>query len=145
MKIVLAISLLGGFLIGLIGLNGCVANSRIQTPLGFELVVIDAPCKDVVDSISAQLRDKDIPLKWITQNQGILSVGPITEKSKLNGVYSMIRHEYELRITCGSELSTSITGNATLEGLNADNKWVPITDVQTVEKIALEFLRTLGL
>ena len=71
-------------------------------------------------------------------------MGPITEKSKLNGVYSMIRHEYELRITCGSELSTSITGNATLEGLNADNKWVPITDAQTVDDVALKFLRSLN-
>ena len=55
----------------------------------------------------------------------------------------MIRHEYELRITCGGELYTSITGNATLEGLNADSKWVPITDMLIVEKVALEFLRTL--
>ena len=126
-------------------LNACVANPKIQTPLGFTMMVIDPLCSDVKESIPIKLKSRGISSEWIDKNQGALSVGPITEKSKLNGVYSMIRHEYELRITCGGELSTSITGNATLEGLNADNKWVPITDVQTVDDVALKFLRSLDL
>ena len=48
-------------------------------------------------------------------------------------------------ISCSDELTTSITGTASLEGLNADNKWVAITDVQTVEDVALKFLRSLDL
>ena len=142
MKIVASFFLLGSFLIGL---NACVANPRAEIPLRFTMMVIDPLCSDVSESIPIKLKSRGIPSEWIDKNQGALSVGPITEKSKLNGVYSMIRHEYELRITCGSELSTSITGNATLEGLNADNKWVPITDVQTVEDVALKFLRSLDL
>ena len=124
-------------------LNACVANPKIQTPLGFTMMVIDIPCQDVVNSIPTKLEKRDIPSVWIDEKQGILSVGPVMEGS--GGVYSKIQHSYELSITCNNELSTSITGNATLEGLNADNKWVPITDVQTVEDVALKFLRSLDL
>jgi hypothetical protein len=142
MNIVASFFLLGSFLIVL---NACGANPRVEIPLRVTMMVIDPLCSDVSESIPIKLKSRGISSEWVDKNQGALSVGPIIEKSKLNGVYSMIRHEYELRITCGGELSTSITGNATLEGLNVDNKWVPITDVQTVEKIALEFLRTLDL
>ena len=142
MKIVAPFFLLGSFVIGL---NACVANPRVEIPLRVTMMVIDPLCSDVSESIPIKLESRGIPSEWINKNQGALSVGPITEKSKLNGVYSMIRHEYELRITCGGELSTSITGNATLEGLNAEHKWVLITDVQTVEDVALKFLRSLDL
>ena len=124
-------------------LNACVENPKIQTPLGFTLMVIDIPCQDVVNSIPTKLEKRDIPSVWIDENQGILSVGPVMEGS--GGVYSKIQHSYELSITCNNELSTSITGKAALEGLNADKKWVPITDVQTVENVALKFLRSLDL
>ena len=124
-------------------LNACVANPKIQTPLGFTLMVMDIPCQDVVNSIPTKLKRRDIPSVWIDENEGILSVGPVTEESESGANYSMMRHTYELSITCGSELSTSITGKAALEGLNADNKWVPITDVQTVDDVTLKFLRSL--
>ena len=140
MKLVAAIFLFGSFLFSL---NACVANPKIQTPLGFTMMVIDIPCQDVVNSIPTKLKRRDIPAEWINEEEGILAVGPVMEGS--GGVYSKIQHSYELSITCNNELSTSITGKAALEGLNADKKWVPITDVQTVENVALKFLRSLDL
>jgi len=126
-------------------LNACVANPKIQTPLGFTMMVIDIPCQDVVNSIPINLKKRDIPSVWIDENEGILSAGPITEKSEPGSAYSKFRHTYELSIICDDELSTRISGKAALEGLNADDKWVPITDVQTVEDVALKFLRSLDL
>ena len=126
-------------------LNACVANPKIQTPLGFTLMVMDIPCQDVVNSIPIKLKKRDIPSVWIDENEGILSAGPITEKSEPGSAYSKFRHTYELSIICDDELSTRISGKAALEGLNADDKWVPITDVQTVEDVALKFLRSLDL
>ena len=140
MKLVAAIFLLCNLLLGL---TACVANPIMLIPLRITLKVIDIPCQDVVNSIPTKLEKRDIPSVWIDENQGILSVGPVMEGS--GGVYSKIQHSYELSITCNNELSTSITGKAALEGLNADKKWVPITDVQTVEDVALEFLRSLDL
>ena len=140
MKLVAAIFLLCNLLLGL---AACVANPIMLIPLRITLKVIDIPCADVVGSIVADFDKRDIPSVWIDENQGILSVGPVMEGS--GGVYSKIQHSYELSITCNNELSTSITGKAALEGLNADNKWVPITDVQTVENVALKFLRSLDL
>ena len=140
MKIVASFFLLGSFLIGL---NACVANPRAEIPLRFTMMVIDPLCSDVKESIPIKLKSRGIPSEWIDKNQGALSVGPITEKSEPGSAYSKFRHTYELSIICNNELSTSITGKAALEGLNADNKWVPITDVQTVEDVALKFLRSL--
>ena len=138
MKLVAFTILFGSFLFSQ---TACVGNSKLLTPLGFDLAVIDIPCADVVDSIIEDLNKRDIPTEWINEEEGILAVGPVMEGS--GGVYSKIQHSYELSITCNNELSTSITGKAALEGLNADNKWVPITDVQTVEDVALKFLRSL--
>ena len=140
MKLVAAIFLLCNLLLGL---TACVANPIMLIPLGFTLKVIDIPCADVVDSLIEDLNKRNIPSEWISEEEGVLAVGPVMEGS--GGVYSKIQHNYELSIICNNELSTSITGKAALEGLNADNKWVPITDVQTVEDVALKFLRSLDL
>ncbi len=138
MKLVVFTTLFGSFLFSQ---TACLVNSKLLTPLGFNLAVIDIPCADVVDSIVADLNQRDIPAEWINEEEGILAVGPVMEGS--GGVYSKIQHSYELSITCSNELSTSISGQAALEGLNTDNKWESITDVQTVEDVALKFLRSL--
>ncbi len=138
MKLVVFTTLFGSFLFSQ---TACLVNSKLLTPLGFNLAVIDIPCADVIDSIVADLNQRDIPAEWINEEEGILAVGPVMEGS--GGVYSKIQHSYELSITCSNELSTSISGQAALEGLNTDNKWESITDVQTVEDVALKFLRSL--
>ena len=139
-----AVSLL--FVIAMIpGLSACLAGSITQTPLRFTMMVIDIPCKDVVNSIPANLKKRNIVSVWINENEGLLSVGPVTDNAESGSAYSRIRHTYQLSITCDGELSTDITGKAALEGLNAHNKWKPITDVQTVEQVALEFIRSLDL
>ncbi len=140
MKGISWIFLFGGLLVGL---SSCVSNSKVETSLGFTLMIIDAPCREVIDSIPINLNKRDIPAVWINEDEGLLSAGPITEKSKPGNPYSMIRHTYQLSITCGDELSTRITGKATLEGLHAETKWSSITDTQVIEKIALKFLRSL--
>jgi len=140
MKLVAAIFLFGSFLFSQ---ASCVGNSKLLTPLGFDLAVIDIPCVDVLDSIVTDLDKRNIPTEWINEEEGVLAVGPVMEGSL--GVYSKIQHSYELSITCSNELSASITGKTALQGLNFDNKWVSIADAQTVEKVALEFLRSLDL
>ena len=107
------------------------------------MMVIDIPCADVVDSLIEDLNKRNIPSEWISEEEGILAVGPVMEGS--GGVYSKIQHNYELSIICSNELSTRITGKAALEGLDSHNKWQLITDVQTVGKVAREFLQSLDL
>ena len=142
MKVTVSVLLLVSLVFSL---NACVANPKIQTPLGFTLMVIDIPCQDVVNSIPTNLEKRNIVSVWINENEGLLSVGPVTDNAESGSAYSRIRHTYQLSITCGGELSTNITGKAALEGLNTHNEWKPITDVQTVEQVALEFIRSLDL
>ena len=126
-------------------LGACLASSTVQIPLGFTMTVIDIPCKEVVDSLPTNLEKRNIVSVWINESEGLLSVGPVTDNAESGSAYSRIRHTYQLSITCGGELSTNITGKAVVEGLNTHNKWKPITDVQTVEQVALEFIRSLDL
>ena len=61
-------------------LSACVASSIVQTPL--TMTVIDIPCKDVVNSIPANLKKRNIFSVWINENEGLLSVGPVTDNAK---------------------------------------------------------------
>ena len=129
----------------ILALSACLASRTVQIPLGFTMTVIDIPCKDVVNSIPVNLKNRKIRFMWINESDGILSVGPVIENAESESVYSTIRHTYELSITCGGDLSTNITGKAALEGLNTHNKWEPITDLKTVERVAVRFIRSLDL
>ena len=82
MKLVVFTILFGGFLFSQ---TACVANPIMLIPLRFTLKVIDIPCADVVDSIVADLNQRDIPAEWINEEEGILAVGPVMEGS--GGVY----------------------------------------------------------
>mgnify|MGYP001213992747 CR=1 FL=1 len=119
-------------------------TSLIRVPMGIGYGISDVVCEEVKNtSIPKKLKDLEIPFEWTDKNDGLLSVGPLTEESE--GVHSTIRQTYFLNITCSDELTTSITGEAILEGLNASGQWVGITDSTTIEHYGMQFLQRLDL
>ena len=106
--------------------------------------ISDVLCRDIKDvSIPKRLQELEIPFEWTNQTKGLLFVGPIAEVSG-NG-YSKIRQTYFLNITCSDELTTSISGEAILEGFNATGQWVGINDTTTIEHYSMQFLQRLDL
>ncbi len=131
-------------------LFGCVntplveGDSLSRVPMGIGFGVFDMPCKDVKNIyLPMRLQELDIPFEWTDQSEGLLSIGPITEESE--DVYSTIRQTYFLKIQCNDELSTSVSGEAILEGLNASGQWVGINDTATIEHYSMQFLQRLDL
>lgn len=133
-----------------ISLTACTAvfsdkgSQPLRLPMGVGFGIADVLCRDIKDvSIPKRLQELGIPFEWTNQTEGLLFVGPITEESG-NG-YSKIRQTYFLHITCSDELTTSISGEAILEGLNTSGQWVGITDSTTIEHHSMQFLQQLNL
>ena len=117
-----------------------------RLPMGIGYGISDVLCEDVKNtSIPKRLKELEIPFEWIDQEKGLLTVGPITEKKESDSVYSKIRQRYFLEVVCGDELTTSIKGEAAIEGLNTAGEWIAITDAATIEQHSMQFLQSLDL
>ena len=122
-----------------------LASSEDRVPLGFSMLVIDIPCKDVINTISNRLEELGVVFEWADKDEGSLTVGPFEEKPEVGLVYTTIRQTYFLQAVCDNELMVSITGEATLEGLQSDGQWIGITDSKTIEHHSLVFFQKLNL
>ena len=119
-------------------------SQQLRLPMGVGSGISDVLCRDIKDvSIPKRLQELEIPFEWTNQTEGLLSVGPITEESE--DVYSTIRQTYFLKIVCGDDLTTSISGEVILEGLSASGQWVGINDLMTIEHYSMLFLQKLDL
>ena len=119
-------------------------SSLIRVPMGIGYGISDVLCEDVKNtSIQKKLEELEIPFEWTDKNDGLLSVGSITDESR-DG-YSKIRQTYFLKIKCYDELTTGISGEAIFEGLNASGQWVGINDTTTIEHYSMQFLQKLNL
>ena len=101
----------------------------IRVPMGIGLGISDVPCNEIKKSISTRLEELEIAFEWIDEEDGMLIVGSITEDIESNSAYSEIRQTYYLIVVCHDEVTTSIGGEAALEGLNADGAWVSISSI----------------
>ena len=133
-----------------VNIGACTAVSsnketpQIRVPMGIGFGIFDALCDEVKGKrIPEKLEKLKIPFEWTDQSEGLLSIGPITEESE--DVYSTIRQTYFLKLQCNDELSTSVSGEAILEGLNTSGQWVGINDTRTIEHYSMQFLQKLDL
>ena len=118
----------------------------IRVPMGIGYGISDVVCEEIKNtSIPKRLEELEIPFQWMDQEEGLMTVGPITEDTESDNLYSKIRQTYYLEIECDDELTTSIKGEAALEGLNIDEEWITITDAPTIEQYAMQFLESLEL
>ena len=122
-----------------------VADPNGPVPLGFSMVMVDIPCKYIINSIPLRLEMLGFMFEWIDQEAGMVTVGPITQELETGSVYSTVRETYFLKTVCRDELSTNISGAILLEGLKSDGQWIVITDSKTIEQYSLEFFHKLNL
>ena len=135
-----------------VSLNACAQTpltketSLIRVPMGIGYGISDVLCEDVKNtSIPKKLEELEIPFEWTEEEKKLLTVGPITEDTESDNLYSKIRQTYYLEIECDDELTTSIRGEAALGGLNTDDEWITITDSPSIEQYAMRFLESLDL
>ena len=122
-----------------------VAGPNGPVPLGFSMVMVDIPCKYIINSIPLRLEMLGFMFEWTDQDERVLTVGSIVQELETGGTYLKVRETYLLKIVCYDELSTDIMGEILLEGLKSDGQWIVITDSKTIEQHSLEFFRKLDL
>ena len=133
-----------------ISLTACAAvfsdegSQTLRLPMGVGFGISDALCKDVKNvAIPKRLENLKIPFEWTNQVEGLLFVGPFVEAP--GGIYKRFRQRYFLTIVCDDELTTSISGDAIIEGLNDAGQWIGITDLATIANHSMAFVQRLDL
>ena len=119
-------------------------SQTLRLPMGVGFGVSDALCKEVKNvSIPKRLEKLKIPFEWTNQTERLLFVGPFVEAS--GGIYKKVRQSFFLTIVCDDELTTSISGDAIIEGLNDTGQWIGITDLATIAHHSMAFVKRLDL
>lgn len=122
-----------------------VADPNGPVPLGFSMVIVDIPCKYVINSIPLRLAMLEFLFEWTDRDAGMVTVGPITQELETGSTYSTVRETYFLKTVCHDEVSTNISGEILLEVLKFDGQWIVITDAKTITQHSLEFFDKLDL
>ena len=140
------------FFTAIISLSGCAdlfspkETTLMRLPMGVGYDISDVPCEGIKkDSLPKRLEELDIEFQWTDEEEGLLTIGPITDDAVSGSTFTKIRQTYYLTIVCWDEVTTSIKGETTLEGLNANDKWIAITDAPTIERYGMKFLKSLDL
>ena len=140
------------FSVLIVSLTGCAElfplkeSPLIRLPMGVGYDISDVPCEDIKkESLPKRLEELGIEFKWTDEEEGLLAIGPITDDEVSSTTFKKIRQTYYLTIVCWGEVTTSIKGEATLEGLNSDDEWIAITDAPTIEQYGMKFLKSLEL
>ena len=116
-----------------------------RVPIDVAWGISDLPCNDVGGLIVEKLKRGGVEYKWLDKTSGLLQAGPLKDGTESGSGFSVIYQMYFLKITCFDELTTRITLEATLLGLDASEAWVPIVDVDTAQKYGTKFMDWLDL
>ena len=121
-------------------------TALIRLPMGVGYDISDVPCEGIKkESLPRRLEKLGIEFRWTDEDEGLLTIGRITDDAASGSTFTKIRQTYYLTIVCWDEVTTSIKGEAALEGLNANDKWIAITDAPTIERYGMKFLKSLDL
>ena len=138
-------------LIVIVSLGACAETPTMPTEsttpreAGVNLLLIDKPCDAVLASILVKLEELEYPFTWIDESQGLLSVGPITIDTESGSQFLKVRQTYSFSAVCKDEVTTRMSCNTEMQGLNADGEWVEIVDVPTLNEYVVQFLYNLNL
>ena len=91
------------------------------------------------------LEEKGYPFVWVDDSHSQLSIGPITSTPLADGDLSKSCQIYSLTASCDDELTTSIVLGIKLEGLNANEEWIEIFEIETLNEYGVRFLKNLEL
>ena len=87
---------------------------QIRVPMGIGFGIFDALCDEVKRKwIPEKLETLKIPFEWTDEEEGLLTVGPITEETESNNLYSIIRQTYYLEVVCDDR---AVGGYCTRQG-----------------------------
>jgi hypothetical protein len=114
---------------------------QVREESGLNLIVSDIPCDSVGDKIQQELKRLQIPIRKVDPAQGFIETGPVQNEPLPGDGYKKVEEQYRLEMKCREPLTTKITCQAVVKGLNPDNTWTPLPETGPYEKRFLEQLK----
>jgi hypothetical protein len=114
---------------------------QVRQESGLNLMVSDIPCDSVGDKIQQELKRLQIPIRKMDPGQGLIETEPVQNDPLPGDGYKKVEEQYRLEMKCREALTTKITCQALVKGLNPDNTWTPLPETGPYEKRLLERIR----
>jgi hypothetical protein len=114
---------------------------QVRQESGFNLIVSDIPCDRVGDKLQLELKRLQIPVRKIDPAQGLIETGPVQNDPLPGDGYIKVEEQYRLEMKCREALTTRITCQAVVKGLNPDNTWIQLSETGPYEKRFLDQIK----
>jgi hypothetical protein len=111
---------------------------QVREESGLNLIVSDIPCDSVGNKVQQELKRMQIPVQRIEPTLGLIETGPVQNDPLPGDGYKKVEEQYLLEIKCREALTTKITCQALVKGLNPDNTWIQVLQTGPYEKRFLE-------
>jgi len=120
--------------------TACKEVQKTSTPAGINVMVHDIPCEEVIGRVIKECKSQRHPFEWADKEQGILLVGPVTTTPLPDDFFIKMEENIRLEIKCLDPLSTRISLQIQIRGLNSDNQWKDIKDFDKLNAYGKRFL-----
>ncbi len=114
---------------------------EVRQESGLNLIVSDIPCDSVGDKLQQELKRLRIPVLKVDPAQGLIETGPVQNDPLPGDGYKRVEERYRLEMKCREALTTKITCQAVVKGLNPDNSWIQLSETGPYEKRFLDQLK----
>jgi hypothetical protein len=114
---------------------------QVRQESGLNLIVSDIPCDRVGEIVQQELKRLQIPIRRIDSAQGLIETGPVQNDPLPGDGYVKVEEQYRLEMKCREALTTTVTCQALVKGLNPDNTWTQSPETGPYEKRFLEQIR----
>ncbi len=114
---------------------------EVRQESGLNLIVSDIPCDSVGDKVQQELKRLRIPVLKVDPAQGLIETGPVQNDPLPGDGYKRVEERYRLEMKCREALTTKITCQAVVKGLNPDNSWIQLSETGPYEKRFLDQLK----
>jgi hypothetical protein len=123
--------------------SACKEVHQTAASAGINVMIHDIPCAEVKDRVIKELNNQGLSFEWLDQEQGRLSIGPLTTSPIPPDSFLKMEEKVRLVINCIDPISTRISVQIQLKALSSDNRWVEIKDSDKLTAYGKRFLDSL--
>ena len=120
--------------------SACKAVHQTAASAGINVMIHDIPCAEVKDRVITELKNQGLSFEWLDQEQGRLSIGPLTTSPLPPDSFLKMEEKVRLEIKCLDSQSTRISAQMQLRGSTAGKQWLEITDSDKLNVYGKRFL-----
>jgi hypothetical protein len=120
--------------------SACKEVHQTASPAGINVMIHDVPCAEVKERFIKELNNQGLSFEWLDQEQGRLSIGPLTTSPIPPDSFLKMEEKVRLEIKCIDPISTRISAQMQLRGSIAEKQWLEITNSDKLNAYGKRFL-----